>query len=426
MHLHERNLGAGARLRTQANAESPELQILTAGALPDQAVYLDSPVISALRQIIPFYDSGVFDGTETPLYLRVKPVIKVQLAVTRKPRGVDIRQIRGGQISRMPLSPGAVVFYPFNSQSNMNAVTNRKAYHVLTLHGESNKLASSRAAARLYDYIAVAGDLARDRYLEAGIFTAADVDNGRLVMMGDSFVQDLRWIVSAAVDDAEAALLYCPTWEGYGKGPNNYCSMVHGRGFSIAAAAAAASDTRRIVVKPHPYLGLLQPGILRDFVAGIRQLADGGFRIELALGDANLLVRTVARTRLNDIPRFLESKEVPLRLKLGLCDVSGMEAVFLKQRIAHLVITREADIPVQLDYFYRKKAILPASDVERTTKAYIDDAPQIDAIHRGRVFSWHEPALAVKCGAARRNWLIDHVRRDPFWKSAGRGGGKCV
>ncbi len=387
----------------------------------DQAVYLDSPVISALRQILPFYDSGMFGRTETPLFMRINAWHWAQLATNNLPRDLDIRNIRNKQIRRIPLSPGGVVFYPFNSQSNLNLVTNRGVHHVLTLHGESNKLASNRPAARLYDYISVAGGLSRDRYLAAGIFTPADVDGGRLVMMGDSFVQALDWIAPAARDADNAALLYCPTWEGYDNGRDNYSSITARYGFYTAARAARAAGITRVVVKPHPYLGLLQPRLLRDFVSGVRQLSADGFQPELSLDDASLPIRIVSRMRLGGIPRLNASSITPLPVALGLCDVSGMEAVFLKQHISHMVITHPENIPVPLQDFYYKKAFLPETCVENATIAYLEDAQVIDAIHRARVFCWHAPELEKQNGAARRAWLINYVHQDPFWNGAGKG-----
>ena len=105
----------------------------SAAAYPGQAVYLDSPVLSALRQIEPFYRSGMFDGQQTPVLLRTKPTIRAQLMVAGRPAGIDLRKLRRGQVGRLPIAPGGVVFYPFNSQSNMNAVTNRTATHVLDM-----------------------------------------------------------------------------------------------------------------------------------------------------------------------------------------------------------------------------------------------------------------------------------------------------
>jgi hypothetical protein len=386
--------------------------------LPGQAVYLDTPVLTALRQIAPFFRDGIFGAVETPVFLRMKPLIRMQLAVTSLPKGIDVRRIAGKKIARLPMAEGSVVFYPYNSMSNMNAVTNRASKHVLTLHGESNKLASNRPAARLYDYICVAGSLGRDRYLDARIFTRREADGGRLVMMGDSFVQRLPWIHPTPPNEV-GALLYCPTWEGYGPHTDSYNSIEGLGGFDAARRAARALDVSEIVIKPHPYLGLLKPRLLLEFVRGVRRLMDDGFAIRLALGDASMPVRMIARLRLSALKTVDEEHE-SLPVKFGLCDVSGMEAVFLKQRIAHMVLTRACDIPPSLDSYYIRKAILPGQESEKGFLTYLENHHEVDAAHRAQVFGWQDPALEMMSNDQRRAWLIAYAQSDPFWNGMSR------
>jgi hypothetical protein len=401
-----------SRAETIPSASAPALEI------PEQAVYLDSPVLSALRQIEPFYHSGMFGAQETPLLLRVKPLMGAQLMAAGQPSGIDLRRLRRGQSSRLPVAAGGVVFYPFNSQSNMNAVTNRAVTHVLTLHGESNKLASMRPAARLYDYICVAGPLAIDRYLSHGIFTRADVDSGRLVMMGDSFVQTLPWARAEKTGEA-GALLYCPTWEGYGNGPVNYSSVAHQRGFEMLKQIAKASGVDRIIVKPHPYLGMLKPHLLFDFIAGVRNLAKSGPKVDLALGDSSLPLRVLCRTHLRHVGRINEAEAEPQPVRLGLCDISGTEAVFLKQGIPSMILSSTKEHPASVSDIYSKKALSPDKKDPAKVAAYLEAAHEIDQAHRQLVFGWQEPTLSQMTHAMRRSWLIDYVRRDPFW---GRNG----
>jgi hypothetical protein len=383
--------------------------------LIDQAVYVDSPIVSALYQIEPFYRSGIFSKQSTPLLLQMKPAIRVQMLAARPPAGIDLRKVRRGQVSRIPIASNGIIFYPFNSQSNMNAVTNRNAFHVLTLHGESNKLASSRPAARLYDYICVAGPLALHRYLDSAIFTPADVEQGRLVMMGDSFVQDLPWIRPAKPDE-KGALLYCPTWEGYGNGPVNYSTVHDKQGFSILSDVAHGSGTDQIIIKPHPYLGLLKPRLLLDFVSGVRDLVAKGLSVHLALSDSSLPLKALCRARLFDVKRISEDADSAVPVRLGLCDVSGMEAVFLKQKISNMIINPTGGFPPTLREIYNHKALQPQTKrIIQTVRNYLDDSQDIDDEHRALVFGLQVPELAGMTPDARRNWLIDYVRSDPFW-----------
>ena len=413
MTLNPENTSPNGRISRAAGAP---LRVWEAENLfPDQAIYLDSPILSALKQILPFYENGIFSEAHTPVFFRRKFLVGAHLALRKVPENLDIRILRSSKVARIPVADGAVVFYPFNSQSNMTAVTNRRIHHVLTLHGESNKLASNRPAARIYDYVCVAGPLGRDRYLNAGIFTNADADGGRLVMMGDSFVQTVPWMRAAAETEG-GALLYCPTWEGYGNGPDNYSSIVGLRGFAIAATAARSACADEVIVKPHPYLGLLQRRLMNEFVQGVRMLVRDGFKVRLAMDSASLPLKVWCKLRLSDVDEvdLFAKEKVPV--SLGICDVSGMEAVFLKQGIRHMVVTREADIPESLEDFYFRKAILPGCDTKRGVRAYLNGSDEIDQMHCSRVFGWHDPALRMMTGSERRKWLVEFVRNDDFWK----------
>jgi hypothetical protein len=409
---------------SQTAKEKPLRSQLSANFLKN-AVYLDSPVLTALNQIMPFYETGIFSKKETPLLLRTKPIIKLQLMATSLPKDINVCKLSSGgyfngaintfkDLER--LSPSGVVFYPFNSQSNMNAITNRKALHVLTLHGESNKLASSRPAARMYDYICVAGPLAIQRYLDSSIFTPADVEQGRLIMMGDSFVQDMPWIRPAVIDEP-GALLYCPTWEGYGNGPVNYSSVHNKKGFAVLSEAARNCGAKKIIIKPHPYLGLIKRHLLLDFVAGVGQLVAQGENVELALSDSSLPLKALCLLKLPHVARAKETASNPEAISLGLCDVSGMEAIFLKQQIANLVIGPSGDVPPLTRDIYRQKTLLPDAKSAETMQNYLKNFNDIDNEHRALIFGYQDPKLTEMTPNARRNWLVDFVCSDPFWHS---------
>lgn len=387
-------------------------------AVPDQAVYLDSPVLSAVNQIRPFFESGAYGKTDTPLLLRHRALIRMQRLFSRLPSDLDVRPVKGANGARFPLRPGGVLFYPFNSQSNLQTVANRSFRHVLTLHGESNKGASVRPASRMYDYVSIAGPLARDRYLNAGIFTASDVDQGRLVMMGDTFVQSTPWIKPARITDTAPVIFYSPTWEGYGNDADNYSSVVGLRGFMAVLKAARALDLHRVVVKPHPYLGMLRPAMVREFISGIRLLRRSGLQVTVAMRHASLQLKFGCHTQLSRLSTMEEDEASPVAVALALCDISGMEAIFLKQRIRHVVLLRESDIPKGLEAIYDRKSIMSHQDPETAVMDYLNDADDTDAAHRKLVFGWQNLDLEGMSASSARRWLIDYVCRDPFWSQS--------
>ena len=383
--------------------------------LSTQAMYIDSPVLAALNQVQPYYLSGIFNNTETTVFMRWNALIKIQGLFAKLPENLNILKVHTKNIGNLPVVKGGVQFYPFNSKSNFNAVANRDVFHVLTLHGESNKSASFKPAARIYDYVTIAGPLARDRYLQAGIFNQRDADNGRLVMMGDSFVQSMPYLRAASQQSQNPAVMYCPTWEGYGAKTNNYSSISEGFGFKAVESSARILNIKRICIKPHPYMGLLQPKILMAFTAGLRELSSKGFQVEILSSESNFFAQAAFKLLAPNIPNLSPSSDQPIDIALGICDISAMESVFLKQGIHHLTIGNLKYIPHQIHHFYKRKSLTSDENREAKLENYLTSADEIDAYHRAEVFGWHDSKLEAMSLADRNKWLIDYVQGDPFW-----------
>ncbi|WP_039019847.1 hypothetical protein [Halocynthiibacter namhaensis] len=379
-----------------------------------QGLYIDTPVLTSVSQIEPYYDYGIFDEKTTPILLRRRAIIDLQRTVTSWPKNIPLKMVRGGR--RLPVQDGGIIFYPYNSQTNINMVAQRQFHHVLTLHGESNKAASQRPAARLYDYICVAGPLAIDRYITAGIFTRSDVENGRLIMMGDSFVQHLPWICTAQ-NQQNGALLYSPTWEGYGHSSNNYTSVSGQYGFKIAAQIAHALNIDQIVIKPHPYLGLLKPRLLADFVSGVRHLRTQGFHLSLALKGGSSPLLAALRIALPKIHRHEMDPDHPLTVRFGLSDVSGMEAIYLSAGIPSFTIARPSqDASPTLKDIQHVKYLAPEHDLDRQLHRYLQHQDTLDAAHRNAVFGFQDPNLKTMTAPERMSWLQSYIQRDPHWR----------
>ena len=380
-----------------------------------QAVYIDSPALWALSQINPFYCSGIFSNTDTKLFMRWNALTEAQRLFTKLPKNLDIHKVSRKKISNLPVEKGGVQFYPFNSKSNMNAVANRDVFHVLTLHGESNKRASFRPAARIYDYVTIAGPLARDRYLQAGIFSQNDVDSGRLIMMGDSFTQTIPSFRSASEQSQRPTVMYCPTWEGYGSKADNYSSISGGFGFEALEKSARILNIEHICVKPHPYLGLLQPQILMKFAAGLRRLSSKGFRVEIISNESNILLRAACKLLAASTPNLNISLGKPIDIALAICDISGMESVFLKQGIHHITIGDLKNIPSQIHNIYGRKSITKQDDCETKLQQYLTSASEIDSLHYAEVFGWHNTELKTMSCSDRNKWLLRYIQSNPFW-----------
>jgi len=375
------------------------------------AIYLDTPALTAVRQVEPFFRNGIFNTKRCNFYIRRRPLVQIQKLFARLPSDLGISTIKG---TALPLADDSVVFYPFNAQSNMNVVTQRQFHHVLTLHGESNKAASYRPAARLYDYICVAGPLAIDRYLENGIFTRADVENGRLIQMGDSFVQSIPWLKPAGGDTTPLdTVFYCPTWEGFGHQTANYSSVRGQRGFEVVAQAARALDLKRILIKPHPYQGLLRPHMWRDFIAGTHFLQKQGFDVHLALWEMPAAIRTFLQLALRNVSYHQCDVTSPLPVRLGITDVSGMEAVLLSANIPALTIqVKPSKVNERIAGITPLKYVDSTTDVAKKTLSYLERAGELDIKHRACIFGWENMSLAKLNGPERLDWLIAYVQKN--------------
>jgi hypothetical protein len=370
-------------------------------------VYIDSPIRAAAKQMVPFFHQGVFDVKSTPLFMRKRIGNTYGIGQPGSFRGVDITMVGSEVAKRLPVRKGGAVFYGFNSQGNMHTVANRSYRHVLVLHGESNKRASARPAARLYDHVCLAGDMAMERYLRSGIFTEHDLDSGRLIKVGDTFIQDLH---GYSVDAENGrGLLYAPTWEGYGGELNDYSSLDIG-GLKMADAAARMCGLEYLVVRPHPYLGLLKPSLLRTFIHDLRELSNRR-KIYIDLSDANVLTRSA----INVLARLNPSIVIGLPVaSMNLCvtDISAIESVCLKARLPCFVFLKNfgvkssARIHEQVKPYYSVKAAGSLDELKEKLGDYIRKNQEIDEKQRSEMFTVSHPDFKSESGSARLQRLL--------------------
>ncbi len=211
-------------------------------------LYLDSKIVGTALQIVSFYKNGIFDKNKTIVYVKKYKLTAKKYQRIFTSAGIPFLFMRPSELDALA---NQIIFYPFNAQSNCRFVANRKLKHVFITHGESNKVASVKPIIRIYDHVVMSGDLSIERYLKSGLFTQSDIDNGRLIKMGNTFVGKTGFSESM---NAEQVIFYGPTWEG-GLEHENYSSL----GFSIVQQslieAARINNLKQIVIKPHPNTG---------------------------------------------------------------------------------------------------------------------------------------------------------------------------
>ena len=128
--------------------------------------------------------------------------------------------------------------------------------HVFINHGESDKAYMRSNQHKAYDYAFVAGEAARVRLADA--LWEYDVDK-RTFVIGRPQADHLG-ATPPFPDDGRTSVLYSPTWEG-DRGSMGYGSVVtHG----VALTRALLAESRfRLVYRPHPRSGLVDPAYAR-------------------------------------------------------------------------------------------------------------------------------------------------------------------
>ena len=159
-----------------------------------------------------------------------------------------------------------IVFYVNQNAKNFQMFRYGRMWHVFINHGESDKMYMTTNQFKAYDYSLVAGDAARDRL--ARTLWNYDLDS-RTMSIGrpqaDHFAGPLPF-----TPDERTTVLYAPTWEG--DRPAAAYGSVATHGVTLVDALLA-TGRHRVLYRPHPRSGVLQPGYARANQAIIAAIA---------------------------------------------------------------------------------------------------------------------------------------------------------
>jgi len=136
-------------------------------------------------------------------------------------------------------------------------------WHVFINHGESDKMYMTTNQFKAYDYSLVAGDAAIDRLSHR--LWDFDLDK-RAIPIGRPQADHFAGDVPYAPDD-RTVVLYAPTWEG------DRASAAYGSIASHGVAlvtALLATGRHRVIYRPHPRSGVLDP----EYAAANRRIID--------------------------------------------------------------------------------------------------------------------------------------------------------
>lgn len=145
-----------------------------------------------------------------------------------------------------------IVFYVNQNAKNFQMFRYGRMWHVFINHGESDKMYMTTNQFKAYDYSLVAGEAAIER-LRHKLW---DFDTKKKVItigrpQADHFAGELPY-----TPDERTVVLYAPTWEG------DRIAAAYGSIASHGVALATevlASASHRLIYRPHPRSGVVDP-----------------------------------------------------------------------------------------------------------------------------------------------------------------------
>jgi hypothetical protein len=149
-----------------------------------------------------------------------------------------------------------IVFYVNQNTRNFQMFRYGRMWHVFINHGESDKMYMTTNQFKAYDYSLIAGDAARDRLTRT--LWNYDLD-ARTRSIGRPQADHLAGIPPYPLDE-RTTVLYAPTWEG--DRPAAAYGSVASHGVRLVTALLATGN-HRVVYRPHPRSGVVDPAYAR-------------------------------------------------------------------------------------------------------------------------------------------------------------------
>ena len=289
-------------------------------------IYLDTKINGAVKQTIKYFDAKVFDRENVLIVWKYYPgLLKGTLRKYSKMFDkANIKHFPFKKYAQIPNLDGKVIFYLFNAQSNCRIVSNREARHIFVSHGESHKLSSAKPILRIYDYVVVSGDVGIERFLSQKIFSQCDIESGRVIKMGSTFIGDTQY----GYDANSEYILYAPTWEG-GLPTENYSSIDKElMSFKKIYEYMKKRNKRKIIMQPHPNLGHRDKQYIKYLTNGILYLVKKGIEVSLSSWETTnsqlLLMKSIAK---------VTTHVTDHKVSLSFCDISAMEIQLMQYNI---------------------------------------------------------------------------------------------
>lgn len=217
-------------------------------------------------------------------------------AVVRAESGLDcVTLARYGHLDEiLSLSDVKLALYVNHDPINFECLRFTSMVHVYLGHGDSDKGVSVSNQVKAYDFCFLAGEAALERTATHVMLYDAEA---RSVLIGQPQLD-----VAAPEphpDPHRRTVLYAPTWEASQPSVSYGSLLTHG-----SAIADALSGQYRLVYRPHPLNGVIDPAYATADAA-LRERADRvdtDIPLEQSFADADLLITDVSAVTLNWLP----------------------------------------------------------------------------------------------------------------------------
>ncbi|URL02554.1 CDP-glycerol glycerophosphotransferase [Avibacterium sp. 20-126] len=290
-------------------------------------IYLDSKIVGTAKQIMTFFENGIFPRENTTLLIKkykhrsakvISHLFQKANVTHRFVKAADLDALREG-----------IIFYPFNAQSNCRAVANRNLIHIFITHGESSKISSVKPIIRIYDYVMTAGDAGIDRFFNHKIFFPADLE--RLITGGDTFVGKTG--LSDSSDNTTPVIFYAPTWEG-GIPQENYSSLSYTELVTrVILQLSQCYHTDHIVIRSHPNTGYRLAEYKEFLLHLIENLLKESKKLILFKPHLNFSLLQTWKLKRKGV--CLVDTLQHFNAVFGLCDISAVETQLLNENIPY-------------------------------------------------------------------------------------------
>jgi hypothetical protein len=145
-----------------------------------------------------------------------------------------------------------IVLYVNQNARNFQMFRYGRRWHVFINHGESDKMYMTTNQYKSYDFAFVAGQAARERL--SRVLWDYDLDRRTLEIgrpQADHYSGELPY-----TPDDRTVVLYAPTWEGDRPAAHYGSVATHGE---TLVAALLATGRHRVIYRPHPRSGVVDP-----------------------------------------------------------------------------------------------------------------------------------------------------------------------